>query len=163
MRVAVVSMTGDWPLTVTVSCSVATFSATLTCALKPSVMRMPSRTSRLEAGELEREPVFARRHGGEAVDARFVGHGGQRADLRRARGGDGDAGQHAALRVLHFTADAAGRARAAALRERRRCQQPQRPRAPRQCCSNLSCGNLQRACRAKEVPGWAGTNACAGR
>ena len=44
MRVALVSMTGDWPLTVTVSCSVATLSVKLTCALKPSVMRMPSRT-----------------------------------------------------------------------------------------------------------------------
>ena len=44
MRVALVSMTGDWPLTVTVSCSVATFMLTLTWALKPSVMRIPSRT-----------------------------------------------------------------------------------------------------------------------
>jgi hypothetical protein len=44
MRVAEVSMTGDAPLTVTVSCSAATFRLTLTCALKPSVMRMPSRT-----------------------------------------------------------------------------------------------------------------------
>ena len=45
MRVADVSMTGDWPLTVTVSCSVATPASTLTWALKPSVMRMPSRTT----------------------------------------------------------------------------------------------------------------------
>ena len=38
-------MTGDWPLTVTVSCSVATPSETFTWALKPSVMRTPSRTT----------------------------------------------------------------------------------------------------------------------
>ena len=115
-------MTGDWPLTVTVSCSVATFRLTLTCALKPSVMRMPSRTLVWKPGELERQPVFARRHRREAVDARFVGDRGERADLRRARRGDGHAGQHAALRVLDLTADAAGGARAAALRERRRRQ-----------------------------------------
>ena len=42
-RVAVVSMTGDSPLTVTVSCSEATLSSTFTWALKPRVMRMPSR------------------------------------------------------------------------------------------------------------------------
>ena len=35
-RVAVVSMTGDAPLTVTVSCSVASASSTLTLAVKPS-------------------------------------------------------------------------------------------------------------------------------
>ncbi len=44
MRVAVVSITGDAPLTVTVSCSVATFMVAFTWALKPRVMRMPSRT-----------------------------------------------------------------------------------------------------------------------
>ena len=47
----------------------------------------------------------------------FVGDRRERADLRGAGRGDGDAGQHAALRVLHFAADAAGRARAAALGE----------------------------------------------
>ena len=37
-RVAVVSMTGDSPLTVTVSCSVASASSTFTLAVKPSAI-----------------------------------------------------------------------------------------------------------------------------
>ena len=45
IRVAEVSMTGDWPLTVTVSCRVATPSETFTWALNPSVIRTPSRTT----------------------------------------------------------------------------------------------------------------------
>jgi len=48
MRVAVVSIVGDSPETVTVSCSVATTSFTLTAALKPRVTRMSSRTSVLK-------------------------------------------------------------------------------------------------------------------
>jgi hypothetical protein len=41
--VAVVSMTGEEPVTVTVSCSVATASWAFTVALKPSAIWMPSR------------------------------------------------------------------------------------------------------------------------
>ena len=47
-RVALVSMTGDAPLTVTVSCNVASASSTLTLAVKPSVIAMPSRFSVLK-------------------------------------------------------------------------------------------------------------------
>ena len=42
-RVAVVSMTGDSPVTVTVSCSVASASSMLTLAVKPRASWMPSR------------------------------------------------------------------------------------------------------------------------
>jgi hypothetical protein len=42
-RVADVSITGDWPVTVTVSCSVATAMSALTLAVKPSDTWMPSR------------------------------------------------------------------------------------------------------------------------
>ena len=42
-RVVLVSITGDAPLTVTVSCNVASASSTLTCAVKPSPIAMPSR------------------------------------------------------------------------------------------------------------------------
>jgi hypothetical protein len=42
-RVAEVSMTGDAPVTVTVSCNVATFRSALTFAVKPSEIWMPSR------------------------------------------------------------------------------------------------------------------------
>ena len=101
-------MTGDSPLTVTVSCSVATPSGTLTWALNPSVTRMPFAHDVLKARQLEGEFVFAGRHCGKPVDARFIGDGRQRADLGGARGGDGHAGQHAALRIFHFAADAAG-------------------------------------------------------
>ena len=72
----------------------------------------------LETSELEGQPVLARRDGREAIDTRFVGDGRERADLCRARRSDGHAGQHAALRVLDFTTDAPGGARAAALGER---------------------------------------------
>ena len=52
-RVEVVSMTGDSPVTVTVSCSVASASSTLTFAVNPSVIWMPSRLSVLNPAELE--------------------------------------------------------------------------------------------------------------
>ena len=39
---AEVSTTGDWPVTVTDSCSDATFSAAFTVAVKPRLTRMPS-------------------------------------------------------------------------------------------------------------------------
>ena len=42
-RVADVSMTGDSPVTVTVSCSVASASSTFTLAVNPSDSWMPSR------------------------------------------------------------------------------------------------------------------------
>ena len=41
-------MTGEAPVTVTVSCSVASASSTLTFAVKPSVIWMPSRFSVLK-------------------------------------------------------------------------------------------------------------------
>jgi hypothetical protein len=44
------SMTGDWPLTVTVSCTVASASSTLTCAVNPNVMTIPSRVRVLNPG-----------------------------------------------------------------------------------------------------------------
>ena len=44
-RVALVSMIGDTPLTVTVSCNVASARSALTCAVKPSAIAMPSRFS----------------------------------------------------------------------------------------------------------------------
>ena len=47
-RVEVVSMTGEAPVTVTVSCSVASVSSTLRFAVKPSVIEMPSRRSVLK-------------------------------------------------------------------------------------------------------------------
>ena len=47
-RVAVVSMTGEAPLTVTVSCNVASASSTFTLAVKPSVIEMPERFSVLK-------------------------------------------------------------------------------------------------------------------
>ena len=42
-RVEVVSITGEAPLTVTVSCNVASASSTFTLATKPSEIAMPSR------------------------------------------------------------------------------------------------------------------------
>ena len=42
-RVVLVSITGDEPLTVTVSCNVASASSTFTLAVKPSVIEMPER------------------------------------------------------------------------------------------------------------------------
>ena len=42
-RVAVVSITGEAPVTVTVSCSVASVSSTLRLAVKPSEICTPSR------------------------------------------------------------------------------------------------------------------------
>jgi hypothetical protein len=48
MRVVLVSMIGDAPLTVTVSCSVASASSTLMAAVKPSEIWMPSRRSVLK-------------------------------------------------------------------------------------------------------------------
>jgi hypothetical protein len=42
-RVALVSITGDWPVTVTVSCNVASASSTLTLAVNPSEITIPSR------------------------------------------------------------------------------------------------------------------------
>jgi hypothetical protein len=47
-RVVDVSMTGDAPLTVTVSCNVASDSSTLTAAVKPRVIEMPDRFSELK-------------------------------------------------------------------------------------------------------------------
>ncbi len=47
-RVAEVSMTGDSPVTVTVSCSAATASSTFTVAVKPSATWIPSRLSVLK-------------------------------------------------------------------------------------------------------------------
>ena len=47
-RVVLVSITGDAPLTVTVSCNVASASSTFTCAVKPSVIEMPERFSVLK-------------------------------------------------------------------------------------------------------------------
>ena len=41
-------MTGDAPLTVTVSCNVASASSTFTLAVKPSVIEMPARFSVLK-------------------------------------------------------------------------------------------------------------------
>ena len=41
-------MTGDAPLTVTVSCNVASASSTFTLAVKPSVIEMPERFSELK-------------------------------------------------------------------------------------------------------------------
>ena len=49
-RVEDVSMTGESPVTVTVSCSDATASSTLTLAVKPSEIWMPSRFSVLKPG-----------------------------------------------------------------------------------------------------------------
>jgi hypothetical protein len=40
--VADVTTTGDWPVTVTDSCSDATLSSTLTVAVKPRLTRIPS-------------------------------------------------------------------------------------------------------------------------
>jgi len=45
-----VSMTGESPVTVTVSCTAATESSTFTFAVKPIVMMMPSRLSVLNPG-----------------------------------------------------------------------------------------------------------------
>ena len=50
VRVVDVSMTGDSPVTVTVSCSDATASSTLSCAVNPRRMSMPSRFSVLKPG-----------------------------------------------------------------------------------------------------------------
>ena len=69
----------------------------------------------LETGEFIGQPVFSGGHRREPVEPRFIRDGRQLADLRRAGGGHRDAGKHAALGVLHFAADAAGRACAATL------------------------------------------------
>ncbi len=49
-RVAVVSMTGDAPVTVTVSSSVASAISMFTFAVKPRVIWMPSRRTVLNPG-----------------------------------------------------------------------------------------------------------------
>ncbi len=54
-----------------------------------------------EARQIERELVGARVDGGEAVLSALVGGGGLAAHDRGTRERDGDAGQHAALRVGH--------------------------------------------------------------
>ncbi len=102
-----------------------------------------------EAGQLVVERVGAGRHGGEAVDPRFVGNRRQRAGLGRAGGGDGDAGQHTALFVFHFARDTAGRTRTPALRERARGGQ-QRDGCEREQCPAPTChgNNLLWGCRA---------------
>jgi hypothetical protein len=50
MRVAVVSMTGDSPLTVTVSCKEASVISTLTVAVKPRATDTPSRVIVVKPG-----------------------------------------------------------------------------------------------------------------
>ena len=47
-RVVLVSITGEAPLTVTVSCNVASASSTFTFAVKPRVIWMPERFSVLK-------------------------------------------------------------------------------------------------------------------
>ena len=50
VRVALVSMIGDSPVTVTVSCRVASASSTFTLAVKPSEIWIPSRLTVLNPG-----------------------------------------------------------------------------------------------------------------
>ena len=143
-------MTGDSPLTVTVSCRVATRSVHVDLGVEAQGDADAVALDGAEAGELVGERVLAGRHGGEAVDARLVGDRRERAGLGRAGGGDGDAGQHAALFVLHFTRDTAGRTRAAALRKRARGGQ-QHCGCQREQCSAPTChvNNLLWGGRAK--------------
>ena len=123
MRVAVVSITGEAPLTVTVSCSVASASSTFTLAVKPERDGDARALQRVEAGELEGQFVLARRDRRKAVVAGFGCDRRLRAERRRTGGRDRDAGQHRALRIRNATLNGAGAACAAALCECRCAQE----------------------------------------
>ena len=56
VRVAVVSMIGDAPVTVTVSCSVASASSTLTVAVNPSRISTPFAFQRIESRQIISSP-----------------------------------------------------------------------------------------------------------
>ena len=96
------STVGDAPLTVTVSCSVASLSCASTVIVLRTGTTIPSRTGRREARQFEGELVGAGVHGREAILAAFVRRRALDAHDRRARERDDDAGQHAALVVGDF-------------------------------------------------------------
>ena len=121
-----VSTTGLSPVTVMVSSSEPTFISTLIGAVKLLVSSTPSRFTVPKPAS---EKVTGRRAGTEVDDlvgalvvrdrrARFL-------DQRGTAGFDGDAGQHAARRILDHAGNAAG---GHALRTNRRRTQDDTPR-----------------------------------
>ena len=102
------STIGLSPVTVMVSCTVEMPICALTCALKPTVTRMPSLTTRLEAGQLELHRVGADRQARELIGAGFARHRGERLQQIGRREGHGHAGQHAARLIGHLAEDLAG-------------------------------------------------------
>ncbi len=107
MVVVDVSTTGDAPVTVTVSCNVATCSCMSTVSVWLMTTRMPSRFTEPEAGQLEVQVVDAGRQRQEAVVARCARDLHLRLDQRRTRDGHRDAGQHRAGVVRHRAVDTA--------------------------------------------------------
>ena len=114
------STTGDAPLTVTVSWRDASFRSTLTVAVKPTPMLMPSRMTVPKPPSSYCTRVGARqaRRGGDIVPSSLLIV--VRAPLqRRTGGGDGDSREHAAAGVGDLAVQGSGR-RADRLRSRRR-------------------------------------------
>ena len=93
------STVGDEPLTVTVSCSDASFIATSTVIVCRTGTTISLRMSGAKPASSNFRRVGPGVDGGEAIASLLVGDGGRRAHRRRARQRDGDAGQHAALVV----------------------------------------------------------------
>ena len=109
VTVLLTSTTGDSPLTVTVSCSVADPQLDIEAGEAGDLDRDAVALERREARDLVHDLVLTGRQRRELVGADAAGHGRPRAaDQRRARCRHRDAGQHAALRVAHHARQRAG-------------------------------------------------------
>ena len=101
-------MSGDSPVTVTVSGSVATFIANGMSMVWPTLTMMPGCSTLAKPGELGGDGVGADRQRVQAVDARRIGDVGADEAGLRVRCGDGDARNRGVLRVGDAAGDVAG-------------------------------------------------------
>ncbi len=120
MRVAVVSMTGDSPVTVTVSCRVARRQFDVEVRREAERKLDAFTPHGVEPGQLVGHRPRARGQRGEPVVAGFRGDGRLGAERRRTGGRDRHAGEHCALRIGHAPLNRTRAACAAALSKRAR-------------------------------------------
>ena len=107
-------MVGDWLVTVTLSCSVATSSLPLIVIVAPALRLTPSTLSVVKPGSVERHGVRAAGQQREAIDALFVGDGGARAANQVVAG---DRNRHARQRAAAGVNRPSGNASSLLLRQ----------------------------------------------